>query len=267
MTRLQDRPPTISAEVSPARAEALLEDFLKGRVDIGATRKLFEHFRAFEERSEESNEAAFGFDVILRKWPLMDRADWAPLRGWNFAVAEERWLMGRVVEALQKCVSSNGAAEGSVLPTADSLLTSSMTLAEKLEASGFTPGAVVIATQLSPDTMVQLQKRLDVPKWEMHEELRTNWILGIHHRLVIVYAAGIESHRGFGVDIPAFGRLVQFSPVAELSIEDVPFAEALKAQVPDPHNSVRLKLYQSYAVDVLNCRAAVAITTRTDATA
>jgi len=234
-----------------------LDDYLKGRIDVGATRKLFEYFHAFDESPEEADDEAFGFSVIVRKWPLRDLDNWAPLRGWHFAVAEERSLLKKLESTLSKCVKDEPAtmARRPVPLEAEALLAEAIRLSEQLTQDGFNPGAIVYATPIPTDTMVALQERIDTRKRDLDPSLRTNWILGRHKGLLLLYAAGASTHRMYAVDIPSFGRLVQFSPNAELSIDDAPVDIALRAKAADPYNSVRLRLYQSYEVQVRDCGA------------
>lgn len=264
MPKLESKLTVASEDVSHARAEAFLQDYLRRRVEAGATEKIFQRFGAFQEQVEENNAAAIGFNVVIRKWPLLDLGNWGPLDGWEFAVAEERRLLQNFETALAKCAEATHRL--APLPAgpldAGKLLKSADRLSAQLTATGFNPQVVVFAMPIEIDTLVELNHLIETPCYELGPELACHWILGQHHGTVLVHLDETESRRIYAVDVRGFGRLVQFSPSADLTIDDAPIHLAITAKATDPYNSVHIRLYQSYELSVQNCLAVQAAEAR-----
>jgi len=245
-----------AAGVSESRVELFLDDYLKGRERIGATEKIFRHFSAYGESETSDDKAAIGFNVVLRKGPLVEESDWAPMPGWDFAVAEERHLLGKLESAMADCAqSSDHVEQEDVPPEPEAVLQSAEHLSRRLSMDGYTPALFVVAADLDIDTIVEIKQRLDVPDWELPDDLRTNWILGRHHGQIWLYLRGAKIARLYAVDVRAFGRLLQLAPPAELAVDDVPLATADKRGIVDAQERVHLRLYQSYEFEVRDCGA------------
>jgi hypothetical protein len=245
-----------AAGVSETRVEQFLNDYLKGRESIGATEKIFRHFSAYGESEETNDKAAIGLNGLLRKGPLVDESDWAPMRGWEFAVAEERHLLGKLESAMADCAQSSNRVEpaeiarepGAILQTAEHLT-------RRLSVDGYTPTLIVLAAKLDVDAIVEVEKRLDTPGWELSDELSTNWILGSHQGRIWLYLRDADIPRLYAVDVHAFGRLLQLAPPAELAVDDVPVDAPVKQGIFDAHDRVHLRLYQSYEFEARECDA------------
>jgi hypothetical protein len=246
----------IEADVSNQRVRRFLEEYLNGRKDIGATEKVFRAFGAFEDRPEEKDSAAFGFNVILNRGPLLDHSNWAEMSAWSFAVAEERFLLSRLEATIQRSVAKTEQLNSeNIKPTATRILSESSDICTRLTETGSTPGLVIIAASLEPDTLHQIESKMDIPPWEMGSELRSNWIIGQRDERIFLYLAHATIPRIYALDVALFGRLIQYRPAVELRVRDVDPAAAFQQGIPDHKDRVNLVLYQSYEFRLLDPQA------------
>jgi len=253
-------PPQLSIlakDVSEERVANFLSDYLKGRREFGATEQIFRHFVAYEQRQEHRDSAGFGFNVVLRKEPFGEGAHWAPLTGWEFAVAEERHLAAKLEGMLKTCTEGSGQmSDGQAVPLeVSATLDAGDRLARSLVESGYDPGVIVLASSLSTDDMLNLAKRMEVPDWDLDSSLQANWIIGEYHGRLLMYLRYAESPAIYAIDVARFARLIQFSPEAELLLEDVPISMAVEKGILDHQNRVHMNLYQSYEFELVDCEA------------
>lgn len=252
----KERLSVTASEVSREKAKQFVDDYLKERQSIGATEKVFRHFEVYQEREEQKDSAAFGFNVVVHRGPLVEDSKSSPMTGWEFAVAEERHLAAKLAAELGRSAELAGQIEPNPIRVRpDAILKGADRLAGLLESAGYTPGLIVLATKLEVDLTVQLLKLLDTPDWDLPPELRTNWIFGRHHDRLLLYIRDATPSRIYAVDLPKFATLYQYAPAAELTIEDVSLSDAMRQSIVNHTNEVHLRLYQSYEVDVRDPRA------------
>jgi hypothetical protein len=91
--------------VSKTRVQRFEEDYLKGRREIGATEKIFKHYGAFQHKTVANHLISFGFNSLVNKGPFVDGSNWLDMRGWEFAVAEERYLLKKLHTHLAESTS------------------------------------------------------------------------------------------------------------------------------------------------------------------
>jgi hypothetical protein len=243
----------IDSPVSEARVQRFKEDYLKGRRNIGATEKIFNHCGAFQHRNERNDLATFGFNRLVHKGPFVDGSNWADLRGWEFAVAEERWLLKHLHTHLSESASQSGHVLAYNVPRQPSdILSAADSLAGLLGEQGFEASLVVVATHLDIDTLVALTPALT-------DDLRTNWILGKHGSYPVLYINDHDLDSLYVVDVQRFAKLVQLDPLVELSIQSIDEARAkrmledrpdLKLDINALRSMVHLRLYQSYGFEI-----------------
>jgi len=256
ISKLGERISVTHPDVSKDRVEAFLEDYLKSRRGIGATERIFQHFSAYKESEQENDNEAFGFNVVLRKGPLVEGSNWFPMRGWEFAVAEERRLLTKLESELRACVEDTGRVEAAEVGREPvQILEKADRLSDFLKDAGYAPGLVVLATSVPTEAMIELTKQLEVPDWDLPPDLRSNWILGRHRGKLILYHKDAALDRLYAVDVRRFGRLVQFAPRVELAIQKVDPAAALQQDTLDYEDKIHLRLYQSYEIQRLDCEA------------
>ena len=254
------RQQVIDSPVSEARIQRFREDYLKGRRDIGATEKLFGHCGAFQHRNERNDLATFGFNTLVHKGPFVHGSNWADLKGWEFAVAEER----RLLKDLHTHLAESASQSGQMLPNnvtrqPSGILSAAKAMSGLLADRGFRTSLVVVATHLDIDTLVALTQVLTIPDWELTNDLRTNWILGKHGSNPVLYINNYDLNSLYVVDVQRFAKLVQFDPMVELSIQTMDEAKAqhmledkpgLKLDLNDLRCVVHLRLYQSYGFEI-----------------
>ena len=124
---------------------------------------------------------------------------------------------------------------------------------------------IVIAAHLDVDTVVSLNKALTTPRWELGDDLRTNWILGKHGGCPVLHLNDSDSSSLYAIDIPRFASLIQYDPLVDLQVlaideltakrmlEDNP---GLKLDVNTLLSMVHFIPYQSYEIQVHDQQAA-----------
>ncbi len=248
----------IESPVSEARVQRFKDNYLKSRHDIGATEKIFKYYGAFQHRDERNDLASFGFNKLVHKGFFVDGSNWADLRGWEFAVAEERHLLKGLYAHLAESVSHTGQIlSDDIIRQPDEILDAAKRMADLLCARE--DSLIILATNLDTETIVSLNKTLTTAGWEVGDELRTNWILGKHEGCPILYLNEPDFNNLYVIDVPRFASLVQYDPVADLhvlAIDEVT-AEHMLEDNPDQKfelntllSMVHLILYQSYEIQI-----------------
>lgn len=253
----------IDSPISHARVKRFEEEYLKCRWDIGATEKIFKHSEAFTHRSERNDSASFGVSRLVPKGPFVDDSSWADLRGWEFASAHERRLLTNLGAHFAESVNQTGQRlPDEVARRPDEILNAAKTMSDRLADGGFIGNLIVVAAPLDTDTMVALNEIITTPGWELGDELRTNWILGVHADCPVLYLGDTELNCVFVVDVQNFASLVQFDPQVDLHV--LPIDEATATHIvegrPDLaldvlRTMVQFTLYQSYSIEVADPKA------------
>jgi len=248
----------IDSPVSEARVQRFKEDYLKCREDIGATEKIFRYYGAFQHRNERNDRASFGFNRLVHKGAFVDGSNWADLRGWELAVAEERRLLKNLHAHLAESASHTGQIlSDNVTRQPSEILRAATRMTDFLvERSG---SLIVLAAQLDVETIVSLKKALTTPGWELGDDLRTNWILGKHENCPVLYLNDQDLNSLYIVDVPRFALLVQYYPLVDLHVSAIDEATAKQILEDNPDLSldtcalrsiVHLTLYQSYEIQI-----------------
>jgi len=244
--------------LSEARVQKFEDDYLKGRREISATEKIFRYFGAFQHKAIPNRLASFGFNHLVNKGPFVDGSNWLDLRGWQFAVAEERHLLQMLHVLLADSVNhSNQMLTDTIAPEPEIILDTANRMTNLLGKSGKT--LIILATHLDTETIVSLEKTLTTPRWELGDDLRTNWILGKHEECPVLYYNDPDLSSLYVVDIPSFASLVQYDPLVDLQVLsiDEETARRILEESPDLKldedallSMVNLILYQSYEIQV-----------------
>lgn len=248
----------IESPVSEARVQRFKDDYLRGRQDIGAMEKIFKYYGAFQYRTERNDLASFGFNKLVHKGPFVDGSNWADLRGWEFAVAEERHLLKVLHAHLEESVSHTGQIlSDDIIRQPDEIMDAAKRMADLLGAQE--RSLIVLAAHLDTETIVSLNKVLTTAGWELGDELRTNWILGKHEGCPVLYLNEPDLNNLYIVDVPRFASLVQYDPLADLHVLAIDKAAAehmlednpdLKLELNALLSMVHLILYQSYEIQI-----------------
>jgi hypothetical protein len=248
----------IDSPISEARVQRFKEDYLKGRQDIGATEKIFRHYGAFQQQNERNNRASFGFNMLVYKGPFVDGSNWADLKGWEFAVAEERHLLKNLHDNLAESVIHTGQVLSEIVaPQPEGILNAAKRMADLLGDRA--KSLIVLATHLDTETMLSLNKALTTPGWELGDELKTNWILGKHEHCPVLYLNDPDLDSLYIVDVTRFASLVQYDPLVDLRVLAIDEGSAkrmlednadLKLDVNALLSMVHLILYQSYEIQI-----------------
>lgn len=250
----------IDSPVSEARVQRFKEDYLKGRRDIGATEKVFTHCGAFRHENERNDSASFGFDTLVHKGPFVDGSNWADLRGWELAVAEERRLLKEFYAQLAESTGQTGQIlPDDVARQPSGILRAATRMSDLLGDRGLSGNLIVVAAQLDVETRVSLEQALTTPGWQIEDELRTNWIIGKHAGCPVLCWNDQDMNSLYVVDVPQFTTLVQYDPLVDLRV--LPIDEVTARQILDDKPSleldmialrsmVHLFLYQSYDMKI-----------------
>ena len=248
----------IDSPVSEARVQRFKDDYLKGRKDIGAMEKIFKYYGAFQYRTERNDLASFGFNKLVHKGPFVDASNWADLRGWEFAVAEERHLLKGLHAHLAESVSHTGQIlSDDIIRQPDGILDAAKRMVDLLGARE--RSLLILAAHLDTETIVSLNKALTTAGWELGDELRTTWILGKHEGCPVLYLNEPDSNNLYIVDVPRFAALVQYDPQADLNVLAIDEAAVgrmlednpdLKLDLNTLLSMVHLILYQSYEIQI-----------------
>lgn len=256
----------IESPISENRVQRFKEDYLKGRRDIGATEKVFSYCGAFEQQNKRNDSASFGFNKFVHKGPFVDGSNWADLRGWEFAVAEERKLLNDLHTLLAESAHQTGQTlSDNIARQSDEILNTSMKMSSLLIDHGFHGNLIVVATHLEVETIISLKKALTTPGWELEDDLRTNWILGKHTSCPVLYLNDQDLNSLYVVDVRRFASLIQYFPLVDLHVLPIDEEKAkqilenkpdLKLNMSTLRSMVHLTLYQSYQIQV-NDKSAV----------
>jgi hypothetical protein len=248
----------LKSPVSEARVQLFEDDYLKGRKEIGAAEKIFRYYGVFQHKTTPNHLTSFGFNQVINKGPFVDGSNWLDLRGWEFAVAEERHLLETLQTRLADSVSqSRQTLPDTITPQPEGILDTAKKMADLLGKQD--QYLIVIATHLDVDTVVSLEKLLTTPGWELGDELRTNWILGKHEGRLILHLNDPDLDSLYVVDLPKFASLVQYDPIVDLkvlAIDEVTAKQMLednpdfKLDVNSLFSMVRLILNQSYEIQI-----------------
>jgi len=248
----------IDSPISEARVQRFKEDYLKGRQDIGATEKIFRHYGAFQQQNERNNRASFGFNTLVHKGSFVDGSNWLDLKGWEFAVAEERHLLKNLHAHLAGSSSHTGQVlSGSIARQPDGILDAAKMMDNLLGTPA--KSLIVLATHFDVDTIVSLKKALTTPGWELEDDLRTNWILGKHGDRPVLYINDPDLCHLYVVDLPRLASLVQYAPLVDLQVLTINEAAAKRMLEDNPNlkldvntllSMVHIILYQSYEIQI-----------------
>lgn len=261
----EERQRVIDSPISAVRVKAFREDYLKSRQAIGATEKIFRWCGAFQPERDTKEEAAFGFNRLVSKGPLVEGSNWGDLGGWDFAVAQERYLLGRLQEELSTGVGQTGQTLPEAFARdANGIMHAAASLSARLAEVGFEPSVIVLAADLGGELLIKLEEKVTVQGWQLPEELRTNWILGKYEKQPVLYIGNASLSEVYAVDVRSFATLVQFEPVVDLRFNaiDEAAAQRLLRDKPDLHigtnelmTRAQLLLYQSYEFRIHNRQA------------
>lgn len=250
----------IDSPVSEARVQRFKEDYLKGRRDIGAMEKIFRYCGAFQHQNERNDSTSFGFNKLVHKGPFVDDSNWADLRGWEFAVAEERRLLKDLHAYLAESASQTGQMlSDNITRHPSEILRTATRISALLVDRGFRGNLIVVATHLEVEALVLLEKALTTPSWELTNDLRTNWILGKHANCPVLYLNDQDLNSLYVVDVARFATLVQYNPSVDLHVLPIDEATAkrisedkpdLKLDMSALRSMVHLVLYQSYEIQI-----------------
>ncbi|MCW4011781.1 MAG: hypothetical protein NWF07_02185 [Candidatus Bathyarchaeota archaeon] len=253
----------LESPLSDTRVQKFKDDYLKSREEIGATEKIFKYYGSFKQQSTLNHLKNFGFNKLVHKGPFVDGSNWSDIGGWEFAVAEERYLLNK----LHACLTESTGHTGQTLPTAiapqpDRIFGAAKQMVDLLGNSG--QNLIILAAHLDIDVIVSLNKVLTTPRWELGDELRTNWILGKYEDCPVLHLGDSTSNCLYVVDIPRFAALVQYDPKVDLQVLAIDEAAAkqilennpdLKLDISTILSKVHLFLYQSYEIQVLDQKA------------
>lgn len=250
----------VESPISGERVERFRADYLKGRREIGAVEKVFSRASAFEHRIGNKETATFGFNGFVHKGPFVDGSNWADLSAWQFAVAEERHLLGKLHEHLNQSTRETGQVLAEVVRREPGeILSAAGDMSKLLAKKGFEASLVVVAAALQTDTIIALQKALSVPGWDLSDDLRTNWILGLHGTCPVLYLRDDDLSSLYVLDVRQFAMLRQFEPAVDLEVEAVEERQARQILEERPDIQVdletllamaHLRLYQSYDFEI-----------------
>jgi len=253
----------LESPLSEARVQKFEDDYLKGRRETGATEKIFSYYGAFQHKTTPNRLASFGFNRLENKGLFVDGSNWLDLRGWEFAVAEERYLLKKLHDCLAESINRTGQTlTGTVAVQPEGILDAAKRMADLLGKRG--KSLIVLAAHLDVDTIVSLEKALTTPRWELTDELITNWILGKYEDCPILHLNDPDSSSLYTIDIPRFASIVQYDPLVDLQVSAIDEESAkrmlednpdLKVDVGALLSMVHLTLYQSYEIQVRNQNA------------
>ncbi|MDD5702687.1 MAG: hypothetical protein PHU23_11635 [Dehalococcoidales bacterium] len=248
----------LESPVSEARVQRFEDDYLKGRREIGATEKVFRYYGAFQHKTMPNRLASFGFNTLVNKGPFVDGSNWLDLRGWEFAVVEERYLLNKLHDGLVESINHTGQTmPGTVAAQPERILDAAKRMADLLGERR--KSLIVIAAHLDIDAIVSLEKALTTPRWELANELRTNRILGKYEDCPVLHLNDQDSRSLYIVDIPLFASLIQYDPLVDLQVSEIDEVTAKRMLDDNPDfkldvgtliSMVHLVLYQSYVIQI-----------------
>jgi hypothetical protein len=79
----------------------------------------------------------------------------------------------------------------------------------------------VVAAHLDVDAVVSLEKAMATPRWEIAENLKTNWVLGLYDGCPAIHLNDLGVNGLYVVDIPRVGCLVQYVPLVDLRVSSI----------------------------------------------
>ncbi len=248
----------LESPLSEARVQRFEDDYLKGRREIGAAEKIFRYYGTFQHKAIPNRLTSFGFNRLENRGPFVEGSNWLDLRGWEFAVAEERHLLKKLSTLLMESVSRTGQTlPDTTTPQPEGIIDTAKRMADLLDKCD--RSLIVIAAHLEVDTVISLNKALTTPGWELGDDLRTNWILGKHDGCPILHLNDSDSSSLYVVDILRFASLIQYEPLVDLQVLAIDEAAAkrllednpdLKLDVGTLLSMVHLILYQSYEIQI-----------------
>ena len=149
----------LESPISETRVQEFENDYLKSRREIGATEKLFRYYGAFQHKDILNRLVSFGFNQLVNKGPFVDGSNWLDLRGWEFAVAEERHLLKMLHVLLADSISrTSQILTDTVVPQPEGILKAANRMADLLGKSS--KKLIVLASHLDTETIVSLEKVL-----------------------------------------------------------------------------------------------------------
>ncbi len=256
----------VDSPLSTKRKKQFTDDYLRSRQSIGATEKLFKWAEAFEVSPDRNEAASAGFNHLVPKGPFVEGSNWADLGGWDFAVAQEQFLLQRFNSRLVEAVQETGQVLGKLVSlNAGELVQVIGLLSAKLNKAGFNKNAAVIAAELPTELSIALQAKVTKPGWDLPDDLRTNWIIGLYGTLPIVYIRSAQPPSVYVFDVSAYATLVQYAPPLDLRVNEISEADALRLVQERPSTTVselqtkaQLLLYQTYDFTIHDKRAVYA---------
>jgi hypothetical protein len=249
---------TISASgVSDQLVRQFLEDYLDNREGLASVEKVFRHFGRFRQLGETRDASAFGFNEVFDKAVFVEGAQPFPLSGWSFAVAEERRLSQMLEDKLRGAVeATHQIATEPVLLSPAAILSAADQLARRTGHEDLRARLVVLATRLETDFAVELLKLMETPRWSLPEAVRANRVFGKYRGRLFLNIPESAVDRMYSVDMERFGVLTQLNPPVELTVADE--GNGLASSRVDSA-LVRVRLYQSYEIEVTDPHAVWAV--------
>ncbi len=264
---LRDDDFIIRTSASEKRKQEFLQSYLEDRSQTGTTKKLFRRAGVFQERAEKNEKLKAGFNVLLRKGPLVEGSRWISYTTWGFAVAAEQYLL-RKLEGLLRGASHHRSPR-TLQRNWAAMLAEVDALAEEARRARYEPTLIVVTGSPRTDWLLDLHRHA-TPEWDLTEELKSIWIIGSHNDIPILQIGDTDESQLYVVDVAKFATLTQHGEDAEISIEefDQSRARELLEQRPDlvsvPQNvwdtpderlrqlqlHVGLLLYESYELEV-----------------
>ncbi len=253
-----------TAEVSEERVKTFLSDYLQSRQQSGALEAVFERSDMLVLNPNWNDQHAFGFNVILRKGPFVDRSSWADYRAWQFALAIER----RILSNFEELLASHPVEieyPGLTMNWRDMLAAATEGL-RRVGAEGEAT-CIVVAGPLHENWLLDFTRQAGVkPDWELPAHLNRTWIRGAYHDALIVHLDESTHPALYVVNIPRFARLVQYGqpqftvdPIDESKAKEILERQHNEDINPESIRSLRLsvwmRLYESWKFDARDVTA------------
>lgn len=209
---------------SESRVQEFLESFMADRQRTATTEELFERVGAFQQKPENRDALATGFNVLVRKGPFVEGSNWLAYPTWDFAVALEEHLIARLEADLRAAVHSRTGTP--VTRDAGLVIYAVNEMASDLKRKGYDPTVIVLTGPLGFRLQVDLL-RVVTPRWALSGELSATFrILGVHEQMPIMDIAESPDPSVYVVDLARFAGLARYADRPEFAIEELDDAQA-----------------------------------------
>jgi hypothetical protein len=264
----------VDSPVSEIRKEAFLREYRADRARASTSEVLFKTAGGFVHSPEPNDAKAFGFNVLLRKGPFVDGSNWAPYTTWEFALAAERALLGRLEGHLR--LSAADTLGPVVERSAEAIVVALSGMHTALSDSGLWPSLFVITGPVATDLKLELYHRV-TPNWTMPEIYRRPWIDGalLEHPILHIQLEGQTSPALYAADLRRLAQMTKYGEINEFKLETFDEAQAedlltrnpalIDAPPPEDGNHservrqlrlrVGLRLFESCAIELLDANA------------